>query len=159
MIKHSGTEPTITRLRLSGANTIPLREKDSTLPISTSGIHEETFYDFAIPVMKRSESRLEALALQEEETRKAANAPTTPQVFGVVQIGLTEVPMQRELAKVLRNFLLLTLGIITAGILCTNLLARRIITPLRHLPQAHAKSARAIFPPLSFRRPRTKSAN
>ncbi len=133
VIKHSGTEPTITRLRLSGANTIPLREKDSTLPISTSGIHEETFYDFAFPVMKRSESRLEALALQEEETRKAANAPTTPQVFGVVQIGLTEVPMQRELAKVLRNFLLLTLGIITAGILCTNLLARRIITPLRHL--------------------------
>ncbi|TKB87013.1 MAG: hypothetical protein E8D43_10015 [Nitrospira sp.] len=84
VIKHSGTEPTITRLRLSGADTIPLREKDSTLPISTSGIHEETFYDFAIPVMKRSESRLEALALQEEETRKAANAPTTPQVFGVV---------------------------------------------------------------------------
>jgi two-component system sensor histidine kinase/response regulator len=41
--------------------------------------------------------------------------------------------MQRELAKILRNFLLLTLGIITAGILCTNLLARRIITPLRHL--------------------------
>ena len=133
VIKRSGTEPTITHLRLSGADTIPLREKDSTLPISTSGIHVETFYDFAIPVMKRSESRLEALALQEEETRKAAIAPATPQAFGVVQIGLTEVPMQRELAKILRNFLLLTLAIITAGILCTNLLARRIITPLRHL--------------------------
>ena len=41
--------------------------------------------------------------------------------------------MQRELAKVLRNFLLLTMGIIVTGILFTSLLARRIITPLRNL--------------------------
>ena len=41
--------------------------------------------------------------------------------------------MQRELAKVLWNFLLLALGIITTGILVTNLLAGRIITPLRNL--------------------------
>ena len=133
LIKAPGSEPTVTRLRLSGSDTIPLQEQDSTLPFSTSGVREESFYDFAIPVLKRSESRLEALALQDEETRKTRASQPTHQAFGVVQIGLTEVPMQRELAKVLRNFLLLTLGIITTGILFTSLLARRIITPLRNL--------------------------
>ncbi len=133
LIKNPGTEPTVTRLRLSGTGTVFLLEKDSTLPVSTAGIQEETFYDFALPVLKRSEPRLEALALQEEETHKSRTTQPTPPAFGVVQIGLTEVPMQRELAEALRTFLLLTLGIITTGILCTNLLARRIITPLRNL--------------------------
>lgn len=133
LVKRPGVEPTVTRLRLSGSGSVPVPEKTVTLPFTASGIREETFYDFAIPVLKRSESRLEALALQEEETRKTGTDRPAPQAFGVVQIGLTEVPMQRELAKVLRNFLLLTLGIIATGILWTNLLARRIITPLRNL--------------------------
>ena len=125
--------PIVTRLRLRGSGSIPVPEKDSTLPVVATGIGEETFYDFALPVLKRSETRSEALALQEEETRHIRTPRPTSQAFGVVQIGLTEVPMQRELTEVLRNFLLLTLGIITTGILFTNLLARRIITPLRNL--------------------------
>jgi signal transduction histidine kinase len=127
------TDPTITRLRLSGSGSIPIQDKEVSFFVSASGIGEETFYDFAIPVLKRSESRLGTLALQEEEIRKTRTAQAAPQAFGVVRIGLTEVPMQRELANVLRNFLLLTLGIITAGIVFTNLLAHRIITPLRNL--------------------------
>ncbi|MEP7152157.1 MAG: ATP-binding protein [Nitrospira sp.] len=133
VLKRPPAQPTITRLRLSGSGTIPITEQDSMLPFSTSGIREEAFYDFAIPVLKRAESRLDVLALQDEETRKAGAPQPAPQAFGVVQIGLTEMPMQRELAKILRNFLLLTLGIITTGILLTSLLARRIITPLRNL--------------------------
>ncbi|MBI4000653.1 MAG: GAF domain-containing protein [Nitrospira defluvii] len=133
LIKTPGSEPTVTRLRLSGTGSIPIQGQDSPLFLSASGIREETFFDFAIPVLKRSESRLEALALQDEETRKTRASQPTPQAFGIVQIGLTEVPMQRELAKVLRNFLLLTLGIIATGILFTSLLARRIITPLHNL--------------------------
>lgn len=133
VIKTPGSYPTVTRLRLSGSGTIPIPERDSALPFSTSGIQEESFYDFAVPVLTRSESRLEALALQDEETRKTQALQPVSQVFGVVQIGLTEVPVQRELVNVLRNFLLLTLGIITTGILLTSLLARRIITPLRNL--------------------------
>ena len=133
LIRHPVPEPTVTRLRLTDESTIPLVDEDSALRISTPGIREETFFDFALPVLKRAEPRLEALALQEEETHKTPTAQPSPPAFGVVQIGLTEVPMQRELAEVLRTFLLLTLGIITAGILSTNLLARRIITPLRNL--------------------------
>lgn len=133
LLASPGTTPTITRLRLTGSGTIPVHDKEVSFVLSASGVGEETFYDFAIPVLKRSESRLDALALQEEETRKPRSIRPAPRAFGVVQIGLTEVPMQRELAKVLRNFLLLTLGIITAGIVFTNLLARRIITPLRNL--------------------------
>ncbi len=133
VIKRPPTEPVITRLRLSGSGTIPITEPDSALSFSTSAIREETFYDFAIPVLKRTESRLDALALQDEESRKTKVSQPDPQAFGVVQIGLTEMPMQRELAKILRNFLLLTMGIITTGIVLTNLLARRIITPLHNL--------------------------
>ena len=133
VVKRPPTEPIITRLRLSGSGTIPITEQDSALSFSTAGIREETFYDFAIPVLKRTESRLDALALQDEETRKGGVSQPAPQAFGVVQIGLTEMPMQRELSKILRNFLFLTLGIITTGIVLTNFLARRIITPLRNL--------------------------
>ena len=133
LIKHPTPEPTVTRLRLIAESTIPVEDDDATLRVSTAGMREETFYDFALPVLKRAEPRLEALALQEEETHNTRTAPSAAPAFGVVQIGLTEVPMQRELAEVLRTFLLLTLGIITAGILFTNLLARRIITPLRNL--------------------------
>lgn len=133
LIRHPLPEPTVTRLRLIGESSLPFEDQDATLRVSTAGMREETFYDFALPVLKRAEPRLEALALQEEETHKTRTAASTAPAFGVVQIGLTEVPMQRELAEVLRTFLLLTLGIITAGILSTNLLARRIITPLRNL--------------------------
>ncbi|MCC2644078.1 MAG: protein of unknown function, putative Histidine kinase, partial [Nitrospira sp.] len=101
LVKNPGDEPTVTRLRLSGSGTVPVPEENVTLPFTASGIGEETFYDFAIPVLRRSASRLEALALQEEETRKSGAARPAPQAFGVVQIGLTEVPMQRELAKAL----------------------------------------------------------
>ena len=132
LLKTRGVEPTVTRLRLSGAGSIR-EDQDPLAFFPTSDVREESVYDFAIPVLKRSESRLEALALQEEEMRKSRTAQLTPQAFGVVQIGLTGVPMQRELVKVLRNFIFLTLGIIAAGILATSLLARRIITPLRNL--------------------------
>jgi signal transduction histidine kinase len=131
VLKTRSLEPTVTRLRLSGAGSI--REDHDSLLFPTSDVREETVFDFAIPVLKRSESRLEALALQEEEMRKTRTSQPTPRAFGVVQIGLTGVPMQRELMTVLRNFLLLTLGIIAAGILATSFLARRIITPLRNL--------------------------
>ncbi|HMZ55373.1 MAG TPA: ATP-binding protein [Nitrospira sp.] len=133
LIRAPGSEPTVTHLRLTATGTVRLQEDHSTLLVSTSGLQEETFYDFALPVLRRSEPRLESLALQAEETHGTRVAQAAPQAFGVVQVGLTEVPMQRELAQALRTFFLLTLGIITTGILCTNLLARRIITPLRNL--------------------------
>lgn len=133
LIRAPGSEPTITHLRLTASGPLPVREGGSTLFLSSSGLQEETFYDFALPVVRRSEPRLEALALQEEETHGPRVAQSTPQALGVVQVGLTEVPMQRELARSLRTFLLLTLGIMATGILCTNLLARRIITPLYNL--------------------------
>lgn len=133
LLRTPDSEPTITHLRLTAAGPLPIQEGGSALALSTSGLQEETFYDFALPVMRRSEPRLEALALQEEETHGTRATQTALLALGVVQVGLTEVPMQRELARALRTFLLLTLGIMTTGILCTNLLARRIITPLRNL--------------------------
>ncbi|MBS0171790.1 MAG: GAF domain-containing protein [Nitrospira sp.] len=133
LIKAPGSAPTITHLRLTATGTVRIQEGASTLFVPATGRQNETFYDFALPVLRRAESRLEALALQEEETHHTRAIQPAPQAYGVVQVGLTEVSMQRELAQALRAFLLLTLGIMATGILCTNLLARRIITPLRNL--------------------------
>ena len=133
LVKHPQTEPLVTRLRLTGSGTVPIPESTSLFQFLVPAASEETFYDFSLPVVRSMESRMEALALQEEDIGKSAASRAAPQTYGVVQIGLTEMPLQHELARVFRNFLLLTLGIIAIGILFTNLLARRIITPLRNL--------------------------
>jgi signal transduction histidine kinase/HAMP domain-containing protein len=133
LIKSPSTEPVLTRLRISGSGTIPVPESERALPLlGTAGL-EETFYDFALPVLRRPESRLEALALQDEDVAKTPGPASSAQAHGVVQIGLTEMALQRELTDVARNFVLLTLVIIVAGIVLTNVLVGRIITPLRNL--------------------------
>lgn len=78
VITHPASEPTVTRLRLTGEHTVPFVDEDSTLRVSTPGVQEETFYDFALPVLKRTEPRLEALVLQEEETHKTRTAQPSP---------------------------------------------------------------------------------
>ena len=77
LIRHPLPEPTVTRLRLIGESSLPFEDQDATLRVSTAGMREETFYDFALPVLKRAEPRLEALALQEEETHKTRTAAST----------------------------------------------------------------------------------
>ena len=122
-------EPLITHLRISGTGSVPIPFEGITLGPSPS---EESYYDFALPVLRRANAPLESLALQAEETQPS-DEKVSPAVFGVVQIGVTEFPLQRELGRILRNFLMLALGIIIAGIVSTGLLARKVITPLRNL--------------------------
>ncbi len=128
--KNPKPEPLITHLRISGTASVPIPFQDITLAAASPS--EESYYDFALPVLKRANVPLESFALQAEEAQPATEK-ASPAVFGVVEIGLTEFPIQQELGRILRNFLLLTLGIIIAGILSTGLLARKVITPLRNL--------------------------
>ena len=65
----------------------PLARRPFDVAQSTSGLQEETFYDFALPVLRRSASPTRSLALQAEETHGTRAAQTTPQAFGVVQVG------------------------------------------------------------------------
>ncbi|MET0515088.1 MAG: ATP-binding protein [Nitrospiraceae bacterium] len=127
--KDARTEPLITHLRISGTGSVPIPLQDITFGPSPS---EESYYDFALAVLKRVHAPMESLALQAEETQRS-NAKDSPAVFGVVQLGVTEFNLQRELGRILRNFLMLTLGIIIAGIMATGFLARKVITPLRNL--------------------------
>ena len=132
VVKQAGGEPLVTHLRISGTGSIIIPPEESRFPLFTGRAAEETFYDFALPVMKRETPRLDALALQEQDLRKPQAEPES-KVYGVVQVGLTESVMQRELASIVGNFMLLALGIALAGILGTGLLARMIVTPLRNL--------------------------
>lgn len=67
----------VTRLRLSATRSICIPNEDWLFPFSTA--EQEMFYDFAVPVFKRSESRLQELALQ-----GPVSSHSKP--FGVVQI-------------------------------------------------------------------------
>ncbi len=103
----------------------------------------ESFYDFALPVMRSSRETLrsDALALQSEESlSQEQGAPMEP-VYGVIQIGLSEVKLQRALTDIVKNIVLITLAIIAAGIVGTLLLTARIITPLRSLTRVAQRVA------------------
>jgi signal transduction histidine kinase/HAMP domain-containing protein len=94
--------------------------------------------------MRRETAQLDALALQADDFRDPRPEPES-KVYGVVQVGLTESLMQRELAIITGNFMVLALGIALAGILGTVLLARMIITPLRNLAAGARKVGEGDF--------------
>ena len=96
---------------------------------------EETLYDFAMPVLRaaKGQSSPPPFSLQLEE-RSASSSPTqTAHVFGVVQIGLSDARLKRELTSMAWNILLLTAFIIVAGTLGVHLLVLRITQPLKRL--------------------------
>lgn len=142
--KQPRTEPLATHLRLSGTGSVTIPPDESRFSLFAGAGTEETFYDFALPVMRRETSQLDALTLQAEDVGRARTVSES-KVYGVVQVGLTESLMQRELATIIGNFVLLALGIAFAGILGTVLLARMIITPLRNLAAGARKVGEGDF--------------
>jgi signal transduction histidine kinase/HAMP domain-containing protein len=137
-------DPVVTHLRLSGTGSVTISPDEVRFPLLSRGPEEETFFDFALPVMKRETAQLDALALQAEDFDRS-RPESESKVYGVVQVGLTESRMKRELATITANFMLLALGIALAGILGTVLLARMIITPLRNLAAGARKVGEGDF--------------
>ncbi|HXF91673.1 MAG TPA: ATP-binding protein [Nitrospiraceae bacterium] len=122
-----------------------LRETSSPQPriVHLRDRDGESFYDFALPVVQSSREKLrsDALVLQSEESlHQEQGAPKEP-VYGVIQIGLSEVKLQRALTNIVKNVVLITLAIIAAGIVGTLLLTARIITPLRSLTRVAQRVA------------------
>ena len=144
VVKHPSQNPLVTHLRLRGTGSVTIPPDESRLPPLIGTPAEETFYDFALPVTRREAAQLDALALQAEDISRP-RPEADSQVYGVVQVGLTESLMQRELASTTGNFMLLALGIALAGILGTGLLARMIITPLRNLAAGARKVGEGDF--------------
>lgn len=110
---------------------------------------EEIVYDLAMPVLRTTTERtsLSPLSLHLDEGYTSSPTTQTGLVSGVVQIGLTDAHLKHELATIIRNVLLLTALIISAGILGAHLLTIRITTPLKNLAGVVRQVAEGHEPP------------
>jgi len=96
-------------------------------------------FDFAIPVWRHRSNEmmpapftLEAQEVLEPSEPALAQAP---QIYGVVQVGMSSAPMQARLHDNIFNVVMFTSLIILVGIIATITLANRIIMPLQRLTQ------------------------
>ena len=130
----SATVPQITPLIVSGRLTLePLESQTSWfLPLPSLS---ETLYDFALPVLRKSGTPLSLfpVPLSFDDSLRDRSGTDRPDVYGVVQIGLTDTFVRHSLLITIQNVSLLTALIIGAGILGAHLLTLRITTPLRSL--------------------------
>ena len=95
----------------------------------------ENLYDFALPVLRKpaSDPSLSPLSFEQEERTQSKMSMGPYQVQGVVQIGLTDASVKHALFEMIRNVLILTTLLISAGILGAHFLTLRITRPLRRL--------------------------
>lgn len=130
------TAPLMTKLELSSKHTLVAQDtsSDRLLPFL---LRQETFYDFAMPVLRESsvKTALPQLSVELEERSFPLPTKRSP-VVGLVRIGITDASAKQALMVIVRNVSLLTLLIIAAGILSAHLLTSRITTPLRSLASA-----------------------
>ncbi len=103
--------------------------------ISTRFAWEERVFDFSMPVVRTAppSGSLDSFTLTMEERSTPSPLSEGPRVSGLVQIGLSDASLNRELMIMVTNVILLTVVIIAAGILGAHLLAARITIPLRNL--------------------------
>jgi signal transduction histidine kinase len=124
-----------------------LFEQVSSAPVITPFTADggEALYDFAVPVLRRSQPppldpqfSFEAQGAQ-PEADVTTNSPAT--VYGVVQIGLSEAKLKLALRTAVWDVALITIIIILGGIAVTIALAGRIVTPLRSLASVAGRIA------------------
>ncbi len=135
------TVPLVTRLVLSTEGTLVPLDEVSDWPL-TFLLRKETLFDFAMPVLRKSSTETSPPSLSVDLEEKAISTlpiQASP-VVGLVRIGITDAQAKQALLAIVRNVALLTVLIITAGILGAHLLTSRITTPLRSL----ANSARQL---------------
>jgi len=88
-------------------------------------------YDFAMPILVRPDTDPARDHLPTE--LQEGSGKNTHGVQGVLQIGLSDALVKRELVTIIQHVFLLTILIIGAGILGAHFLTLRITTPLRAL--------------------------
>ena len=149
LLKTPVTVPRITRLVLSADQTLTPHDTSSDWLLSFL-IREETLFDFAMPVLRDSPSEppLPKLSFELEDKIGPTLRPNTSPVVGVVRIGITDAQAKQALLVIVRNAAILTVLIITAGILGALLLTSRITTPLRSLASAARQLAQGNDTPV-----------
>ena len=109
---------------------------------------EEIVYDFALPVLRTTQERASlppfSIQLDEGNTHSSQTQPVL--VSAVVQIGLSDTRLKQELAAIIRNVFLFTVGIIGAGAFGAHLLTLRITKPLRNLADVAQQVAEGHSP-------------
>jgi two-component system sensor histidine kinase/response regulator len=108
----------------------------------------ENWYDFALPVIRKASTdpSLSPLTLEMEERIQAKKSAAPYLVQGVVQIGITDAGVKAALFEMIRNVLILTTLLISAGILGAHFLTMRVTTPLRRLASVARQLAEGESP-------------
>ena len=142
------TAPLTTRYVLSHQQTLIPQDESSDwlLPFL---VRTETFFDFAMPVI-RDPPHSSRLSDELDERRRSSIPKANSLVVGVVRIGMTDAQAKETLLIIIRNVALLTLFIIAAGILSAHLLTSRITIPLRNLAGAAKQLADGQDAPVSL---------
>ncbi len=140
------TAPLITKLDFSSKHTLVAQDTSSDwlLPFL---LRQEALYDFAMPVLRESsvEAVLPRRSVELEEKHFPLPMKSSP-VVGLVRIGITDASAKQTLLVNVRHVSILTLLIITAGIIGAQLLTSRITTPLRKLAGAARQLAEGNDP-------------
>ena len=126
--------PRITPVALS-RDKILVPDEGTSNPMWILSSLTENLYDFAMPVLRKpaTDASLSPLLLEMEERIQSKKSAAPYLVQGVVQIGITDASVKRALFEMIRNVLILTTLLISAGILGAHFLTLRITTPLRRL--------------------------
>jgi two-component system, sensor histidine kinase and response regulator len=143
------TAPLMTRLVQSSEQTL-VPQDDSSDWLLSFFVRKETLFDFALPILREFPATppIPQLSIElEEKTGSALPIHTSP-VIGLVRIGITDMQAREALLAIVRNVSILTLLIITGGILSAHLFTSRITTPLRSLANAARQLARGNDAPV-----------
>ena len=134
--------PLITKLVLSSEQKLVPHDESSDWLLSFF-LRQETFFDFAMPVLREFSPTRSQLphAVELDQASRLSAPPHTGPVVGVVRIGMTDAQARQALLVIVRNASLLTIVIIGAGILGAHILTSRITIPLRSLVSATRRLA------------------
>ena len=134
------TQATVTPLKFSNSRQEIVSHnhgKAGTVLTSYFRENSEIVYDFAVPILRTQALTPSPSDLGMEFGQFPPDSPfslnNSPPIYGLVQVGLSDVYVQREVRTIIWQILAITLGIIVIGITITILVTRRIITPLKAL--------------------------
>lgn len=144
-------EVRITPFRLShkGEERLPTNHgKAGTILTTFFTQQSETLYDFSVPIL-RSDPQVAldtslSFELQSDSDRPSLPGGAASPVYGLIQIGLSDAPLQQELQALVWQGIIITGLIVLVGLVIIIVASRRMTVPLKALaaqvalvPQGH----------------------
>jgi len=111
--------------------------------------NSETVFDFVVPIFRNtplaSSRSNSTFSLNQETNPKSSDLEPTPQLYGLVQIGLSDVYVQEDIRTMLWQVIVMTVGIIGLGVFVSILIATRITKPLHALTATAGRIMKGDF--------------